>query len=118
MPQASPPDKRCHVLLCHGPSCSQSHERAWEEDTREQLKDVAKVHTGGCLGMCPVGPNAIVRREPIPPTKAGRRIAEHDSILCGLADVEDLVRLVHESNAAEEPPRLLKGHATPANLQR
>ena len=68
--------------------------------------------------MCPVGPNAIVRREPIPETKAGQRIARHDSILCGLADVDDLVRLVQQSAEAEEPPRLLKGRATPPTLRR
>jgi hypothetical protein len=68
--------------------------------------------------MCPVGPNAIVRRTTIEDSLEGRRINKNDSILCGLADADELVALVERSLACEVPPRLLKGSVAPKNLRR
>ncbi len=115
MPQQSDGDKRGHVLVCHGPSCSQTHDGSLPGDAAQYLDDCS-LRTGSCLGMCPVGPNAIVRRQPISPD--AERIAKSDSILCGIADVADLVRLVGESLATDKPTRLLKGRAAPKNLRR
>jgi len=68
--------------------------------------------------MCPVGPNAIVRREPIGLTKIERQIRASDSILCGVADPNDLARLVQKSLSEPSAPRLLKGLLTPTNIRR
>ena len=117
MPQQGASDKRGHVLVCHGPSCTQTHNGSLPGDAEARLGDCS-VRIGSCLGMCPVGPNAIVRRKPIEANRDAERISKTDSILCGLADIEDLVALVRESLSAEDPPRLLKGRATPKNLRR
>ena len=108
MPQANAPDKRAQVLICHGPSCRTRH---GQRIHGELLEEPALI--GGCLGMCPVGPNAIVRRGEIGPTKLDRRIAEGDTILCGITDEEELVRLVGSATAVETPPRLLRGRSAP-----
>jgi len=118
MPQAQAPDKRSSVLVCHGPSCIQIHGGGLPGEAEALLASRAEVRSGPCLGMCPVGPNAIVRRGPIARTKAAQRIAKEDTILCGISDADELVDLVGQSLEAEEPPRLLKGRATPDNLQR
>jgi hypothetical protein len=117
MPQQSASDKRGYVLVCHGPSCSQTHNGCLPGDAGDHLMNCA-LRTGPCLGMCPVGPNAIVRRTPIGDDRDSQHIDKDDSILCGIADVEDLLSLIKESLASDEPPRLLKGRATPKNLRR
>jgi (2Fe-2S) ferredoxin len=117
MPQQGQGDKRGYILVCHGPSCSQTHKGALPGDVARLLPDCA-VSTGGCLGMCPVGPNAIVRREPIGLTKVAGQIGASDSILCGIADPNDLARLVQQSLSESTAPRLLKGLLTPTNIRR
>ena len=117
MPQQGQGDKRGYILVCHGPSCSQTHKGALPGDTATLLPDCT-LSTGTCLGMCPVGPNAIVRREPIGNSKADQQIAASDSILCGIADSSDLARLAQKSLSAQSAPRLLKGLAAPTNIRR
>jgi hypothetical protein len=115
--QQSQGDKRGHVLVCHGPSCSLGHGGILPGNAEQKLVD-CNVQTGGCLGMCPVGPNAIVRRTAIEDNLEGRRINKDDSILCGIADVDELVVLAQKSLASEVAPRLLKGSVAPKNLRR
>lgn len=117
MPQQDRGDKRGYVLICEGPSCGTTHQGQLPGHAHELL-DGCAWRTGPCLGMCPVGPNAIVRREPIEERRANQQISPADTILCGIADPEDLARLVEESLAPEEPPRLLKGQATPQQFRR
>jgi len=108
MPQANAPDKRAQVLICHGPSCCTRH---GERIHGELLEEPAVI--GGCLGMCPVGPNAIVRRGEIGPTNEDRRIAEGDTILCGITDEEELQQMVRSAATAPTAPRLLRGRSAP-----
>ncbi len=117
MPQQRQGDKRGYVLVCEGPSCGKIHAGSLPGQAATLVSDCAW-RTGPCLGMCPVGPNAIVRKEPIGERTANQSIQPSDSILCGIADAEDLIRLVEQSLSADSPPRLLKGQATPDQFSR
>ena len=120
MHEAPPGDKRsaAELLVCHGPSCSLGHDGALPGDAGDRLTGVAVVKIGACLGLCPVGPNAILRRGAIEVTESSQQISKEDSILCGIADPEELAQMAVQSLQAEEPPRLIKGRNTPKRLSR
>jgi hypothetical protein len=79
---------------------------------------MAAVKIGACLGLCPVGPNAILRRGAIEVTESSQQIGKEDTILCGIADPEELAQMVRQSLDADQQPRLLKGRNTPTRLAR